>query len=387
MDKKYTLLLPIAGNAQRFVDAGYTMPKPLIMVGNKHIINWALSSINYTFCDVVFIVKRSHINVYAIDEILYKKFGKDIKIVVAEQDTRGSVETCLLAEDFINLELPLIVYTPDVFFEPVFDPSKIDTRLDGFILTFKANNPAHSYVKLDDRGDVVKTAEKQVISENAAVGIYYFKTGNCYVKYAKRLIADNIRTNNEFYICPIYNMLISDGMKIQIDQIEKMHVLGTPIELEFFINAVIARFGIKPVALCCDHSGFVLKEQAKEILVNHNIAFVDYGTYVKKDCDYNDYVSQAVAALGNKTCDFALGFCRTGQGINMLANKEKNVRGALVYDEYTARYAIKHNCANFFSIPSKDVTKEQLSAMVDIWMTTTFDGGRHLTRMKKTMDK
>ena len=141
---KYNLLLPIAGKAQRFLDEGYTMPKPLIMSKDKHIIDWSMDSFDTNDCNVIFAVRLEHINNFSIDDILRRKFGNDIKIVVVDRVTDGSVSTCLLAKDLIDNELPLIIYTPDVYFEDTFSPTEIDAALDGFLLTFKANSPAHS---------------------------------------------------------------------------------------------------------------------------------------------------------------------------------------------------------------------------------------------------
>ena len=115
--KKYNLLLPIAGRAQRFLDKGYTMPKPLIMSKDKHIIDWSMSSVDTSECNIIFAVRLEHINSFSIDDILRSKFGDDIKIVVIDRVTDGSVSTCLLAKEFINNDLPLIIYTPDVYFE------------------------------------------------------------------------------------------------------------------------------------------------------------------------------------------------------------------------------------------------------------------------------
>ena len=89
--------------------------------------------------------------------------------------------------------------------------------------------------------------------------------------------------------------------------------------------------------------------------------------------------------MNQKTSDFAMGFCRTGQGVNILANHLDGVRSALVIDEYTAEYAIRHNCCNFFAIPEKYVSEAQLDSMIKIWKKSSFDGGRHMTRMKKTI--
>jgi RpiB/LacA/LacB family sugar-phosphate isomerase len=383
--KKYNLLLPIAGRAQRFLDKGYTMPKPLIMSKDKHIIDWSMSSIDTSECNIIFAVRLEHINNFSIDDILRDKFGDDIKIVVIDRVTDGSVSTCLLAKDHINNDLPLIIYTPDVYFENVFSPSSIPEELDGHLLTFKANSPAHSYVELDESGMALRTAEKEVISQNAAVGVYYYKTGRMFVEYAEEMISKNIRTKGEFYICPMYNLMIRDGAKVGIHQVEKMHVLGTPPELEFFVEHVTARFGQKPVALCCDHSGFRMKEIAKKLLIKNDVPFIDFGTYKNRDCDYNEYVVAAVGSMQNKVSDFGMGFCRTGQGVNILANHLPGVRSALVIDEYTAEYAIRHNCANFFTVPEKYVSEDMLDRMIKIWKETTFDGGRHMTRMKKTI--
>lgn len=386
MTKKYNVLLPIAGKAQRFLNEGYTMPKPLIMAGTRHVIDWAMDSFNTEECNVIFAVRLDHIHNFSIDDILREKFGDDIKIVVIDRITDGSVSTCLLAEEHIDNDLPLFIYTPDVYYQPQFNPNEVPIDQDGFLLTFKANSPAHSYVEMDEEGYASRTAEKEVISQNAAVGVYYYKQGSTFVRYAKEMIEKNIRTKGEFYICPMYNLMIRDGMKVGIQQAEKMHVLGTPAELEFFVDHVMPKFGDKPIALSCDHSGFEAKEMARRVLEKNGVPYIDFGTYINKSCDYNDFVSQAVRAMRDKTCDFGVAFCRTGQGVNILANNFRDIRSALVIDEYMAEHAIRHNCANFFSVPSKYVSEADFDKMVKIWKETTFDGGRHMTRMKKTME-
>ena len=331
--KKYNMLIPVAGKAQRFADEGYSMPKPLIMAKTKQIIDWSLESVDTTDCNLIFAVRLDHINNHAIDEILREKFGDDIQIVVVDHDTDGSVSTCLIAKEQINNDMPLIIYTPDVYFQNTFDPDSIPEDSDGFLLTFKANSPAHSYVELNKDGIATRTAEKSVISANAAVGLYYYKSGRMFVDYAEEMVNKNERTKDEFYICPMYNYMIRDGMTVTIKQVEKMHVLGTPQELEFFVDNVCYEFGEKPIALCGDHSGFKTKEKTKRILDKHNIPYIDFGPVVSKDSDYNDFVSQATNAIQTNVCDFAMGFCRTGQGVNLAANHSDGVRGALLLDE------------------------------------------------------
>ncbi len=380
--KKCNVLIPMAGAGSRFVDAGYIMPKQLIMVDGTQMLDWSLKSINKDDCNLIFAIRQEHISNFSMDKILKSRYGDDIKIVVVDHLTDGSVSTCLLAKEYINNDDPLLIYTLDVFFEPYFNPSDLPDS-DGFLLTFKSNNDGYSYAQLDEDGYVSRTAEKEVISENAAVGVYGYKSGKMFVKYAEKMIDENIRTKGEFYVCPLYNLMIEDGLKVTTKPVEKMHLMGTPSELEFFTSHTLKRFGTKPIALCADHSGYELKEDAKKVLSQNGLEYIDFGTFVNKDCDYNDYVSQAVEFVNKGDCDFVLAFCRTGQGVNISGNKRKGIRGALTFDEYTAEHSIRHNSANFFSIPSKYVGVDLLDRMVKIWKNTTFDGGRHMTRIQK----
>ena len=384
MSKKTNILIPIAGRGQRFIDGGYAMPKQLIMVGDTQMIDLSLRSIaNKDECNLIFCLRRDHVNDFSLDKILKQKYGDDIKLIILDHITRGSVETCLTAKEYINNNDPLLIYTLDVYFENFFDPTKINQEVDGTILTFKSNNNGYSYAKLNKDGYVSATAEKEVISENAAVGVYTFKEGSEFVKYAERMIQEEITTRGEFYICPLYNLMIQNGSKIDIKEVDKMHLMGTPDELEFYLTHSLVKFGDKPIAICADHSGFDIKNKACDILKSKGIKYVDYGTFVDKDCDYNDYVSQAVDAVNRGFSDYIIAFCRTGQGVNIAGNKNKGIRAAVVYDEYAAEHAIRHNCANYFSVPSRVITSDTFSNMIDIWQQTTFDGGRHVPRITK----
>jgi RpiB/LacA/LacB family sugar-phosphate isomerase len=382
MKNKPILLVPIAGKGQRFVDMGFHMPKPLIMVDDKHIIDWSFSSINKDEYDIIFVVRKEHVYNFGLDLILKNKFGENIKIIETDKITSGTVASCLLAKDFINKDTELVIYTLDVYFENKFEVGSVED-CDGFILTFKANNPAYSYAELDKDGFVTRTAEKEVISENAAVGIYYFKSASEFVKYAESMITQNIRTNNEFYVCPLYNLMISDGKKIKTKQVQKMYLMGTPSELEFFKRNINKKFGSKPIALCSDHSGFELKEVTKNILKEKNIKYIDFGTYVKRDCDYNDYINQATQFINDGDCDFGFAFCRSGQGVNIAANKQKGIRSALISDQFTAEMAVRHNCANFFSFSERIVDRDLMIKLIDTIQNNTFDGGRHISRIQK----
>jgi dTDP-glucose pyrophosphorylase len=112
----------------------------------------------------------------------------------------------------------------------------LSTEIDGGILTFKASHPKWSYAKIDNSGFVTQVAEKNPISDNATVGIYYWKKGKDYVNFAEEMIEKDIRVNNEFYVCPVYNQAIEKNKRIKISEVEKMWGIGTPEDLESFLS-------------------------------------------------------------------------------------------------------------------------------------------------------
>lgn len=375
------LVIPIAGKAQRFIDKGFLVPKPLIMIEDKHMIDWAMDSIKYDECHLIFIVRKDHITNYSIDSVLREKFGDKIQIIALNEVTRGTLCTCLKAKHFIDNQDPLVIYTPDVYFGPQWDPMEaVRQNLDGLLLTFKANSPDHSYVKLAPNGKVIEAKEKEVISDQAAVGVYYFKHGADFVRFGEAMVESEVTTNGEFYVCPVFNYLVSNN-NVQTKLVEKMHVLGTPPDLDFFVNKTLKTFGDKPIALCCDHSGFQAKQKIKEVLAARGITFIDFGTYVENDCDHYDFLSQAVRHINAGTCDFGMAFCRSGQGFNIAANKARDIRSALVYDAFTAEFAVRHNAVNFFCIPGREI--DNMDVIVDNIINNNFDGGRHMTRIQK----
>lgn len=380
--KKYNLLIPMAGLGKRFLDAGYKVPKQFIYVDKKQLIDISLNCFDLSDCNLIFVVRDDQISNHNIDQILKSKYGDDIEIVVTDGLTEGSVCSCLLAEEYINNDIPLFIHTLDIEFSPQVIPENFvkRTHVDGTILTFKSNSTNYSYVSLSNDGYAIQTAEKKVISDHACVGIYYFKSGKVFCDNAKEMISRDLRTNGEFYISPLYNVLIEKGMKIDTLLVDKMHIFGTPKEFKFYKSNVVKKMGDKPIALCSDHSGYRTKQMIKEILEDRGIDYIDYGTSLENDCDYKYFIEQAVQAKRDGTCDFIFGSCRTGQGVNMCANKFKGIRSALIYDRYSARMSIRHNCANFFSFP--DNLNLDLDNIIDILLNETFDGGRHQARIQ-----
>ncbi len=231
------ILIPMAGEGSRFVSAGYVFPKPLIEINGKPMIQLVVENINIDG-NYIFIVKKEHYERYHLQTFL-NLIVPNCKIIQVDNTTQGAACTTLLAKEFINNEQPLLICNSDQFIEwesNEFMYSMESDNIDAGILTFKATHPKWSFAKLDENGYVSEVAEKNPISDNATVGIYYWKNGCDYVKYAEQMIEKNIRTNNEFYVCPVFNEAILDNKKIKTFNIEKMWGLGDPDSLKYFLD-------------------------------------------------------------------------------------------------------------------------------------------------------
>jgi len=234
---KMNVLIPMAGAGSRFQQAGYTFPKPLIEVNGKPMIQVVADNINVD-AQHVFIVQKSHHEEYSLQSVL-NNVSPGCEIVQVDGVTEGAACTTLLAKDLINNDEPLLIANSDQFVEwnsNEFMYSMVGDNIDGGILTFESNHPKWSYAKLDDDGFVSEVAEKNPISNMATVGIYYWSKGSDYVKYAEQMISNDTRVNNEFYVCPVYNEAVQDGKKIKVFNISKMWGLGTPEDLNYFLE-------------------------------------------------------------------------------------------------------------------------------------------------------
>lgn len=234
---KMNVLIPMAGAGSRFQQAGYTFPKPLIDVEGKPMIQVVVDNLNID-ATFIYVVQKSHRAQYNLDTLL-NLITPGCKIVEVDGLTEGAACTTLLAKEHINNDEPLLMANSDQFVE--WDSNEFmykmnEQKVDGGILTFKATHPKWSFAKVDEYGYVTEVQEKNPISDIATVGVYYWAKGSDYVKYAEQMIEKNIRTNNEFYVCPVYNEGITDGKKFKTFNIEKMWGLGTPEDLKYYIE-------------------------------------------------------------------------------------------------------------------------------------------------------
>ena len=236
-DDKLNVLIPMAGAGSRFEKAGYTFPKPLIDVNGEPMIKVVTDNLNVD-ANFIYIVQKNHREKYNLDTLL-NLISPNCKIVEVDGLTEGAACTTLLAKKLIDNDQPLLIANSDQFIE--WDSNEFfykmnETNAEGGIVTFRSTHPKWSFAKINEEGLVTEVAEKNPISDIATVGVYYWKRGSDYVKYAEQMIEKNNRVNNEFYVCPVFNEAIKGKTKIRIFEIEKMWGLGTPEDLNVFLS-------------------------------------------------------------------------------------------------------------------------------------------------------
>ena len=223
------ILIPMAGEGSRFAKEGYTFPKPLIDVRGKPMIQTVVENLDFD-SDYVFLVRKKHIEQYSgildtLDRITNGRFN----YVEVDGLTEGAACTALLAEKYIDNDEGLLIANSDQFisYEPEnFNTIKSLSGVDSIVFTFNDVHPKWSFVKTNSRGFVTEVAEKRPISNIATCGIYWYRRGSDFVKYAKQMIERDIRVNNEFYIAPVYNELIKDGKSLIPFYVSQMWGLG-----------------------------------------------------------------------------------------------------------------------------------------------------------------
>ena len=229
----------MAGEGSRFAKEGYTFPKPLIDVNGKPMIQAVVENLDFD-CEYIFLVRKEHIEKYeGMLDTLGRITNDRFQYVVVDGLTEGAACTALLAEKYIDNDEDLLIANSDQFieYEPEnFKAFKNLTNADAIVFTFNAVHPKWSFVRTNSRGYIVEVAEKRPISNIATCGIYWYRKGSDFVKYAKQMIKKDIRVNNEFYIAPVYNELITDGKSLLPFYVHKMWGIGTPEDLKNFLE-------------------------------------------------------------------------------------------------------------------------------------------------------
>ena len=237
------ILITMAGRGQRFIDAGYTVPKWRIEINNISLLEWSIDSLPLSLTTkLIFVCLKEHVENYNLKEFInlkYKTKVPKIEFVELDHVTRGQAESALIAQPLLDMQKPLLIFNIDTQFVSNTIVENLLKDPEGLLGAFTSNSLNFSYAALDGNNEyVVKTAEKEVISDYALTGLYYFKHPTDFIEATNYAIQNNITVNNEFYIAPIYNYLIAKGNKVIIDIVDEINILGTPSEVDLFKSKI-----------------------------------------------------------------------------------------------------------------------------------------------------
>ena len=246
------IVIPMAGRGQRFVEAGYQLPKPMIPIHGVPMIRLVIENLRPK-CEhrFIFIAQADHIANHGLGALL-TEWCPNSEVIPIGHITEGAACTVLLAKQHINNRDSLMIANCDQYIDADINhylAAMADGDFDGFIMTMTADDPKWSFVEQNALGLVTRVVEKEVISSEATVGIYNFRLGEDFVGAAERMISKDLRVNGEFYVAPAYNEMIAAGRSVGIHSIGSegagMHGLGIPSDLDAFK-------ALPPSEICCD---------------------------------------------------------------------------------------------------------------------------------------
>jgi len=235
-NKNLNIVIPMGGAGRRFAEKGYTFPKPLIEVEGQPMIQRVVQNLQVDG-RFIFIVDSATLEKYNLEKAL--KLLAPGCIVIPETGPRqGAAYATLLAREYIDNDHPVLLANCDQLVE--WDAMQFlykcqEQEMDGSILTFESVHPKWSYARTDEDGRVLEVAEKNPISNQATVGIYLWSKGSNYIRSLQQMIDKDIRVNGEYYVCPVFNEGIAQGLNFSTYQIQTMHGIGTPEDLEAYL--------------------------------------------------------------------------------------------------------------------------------------------------------
>lgn len=240
------IVITMAGRGSRFIEAGYKQPKYEIQAKGRSLFEWSMLSLTNFISEnsrVIFVCLREN----ASEEFIMQRCEhlgiKNVHILLIDNVTDGQATTAYLSKHLWSMEDPLLIYNIDTYVNQcALTPDMIHPDSEGWVPCFKAAGEHWSFVQLAKDGWAVDIAEKRRISDNATIGLYWFKQAKKYVEAYDRYFScpENL-VNGERYVAPLYRDLIHSGNRISISDIkfDHVHVLGTPAELQEFMSTPI----------------------------------------------------------------------------------------------------------------------------------------------------
>lgn len=224
----------MAGLGSRFSSQGYSDPKPLIKFLGKHMIQHVVEHVGLMQNEHIFLCQKTHVEKYKLHE-LFASFLSNFKIVEVDGLTEGAACTVMLADSVLNPDDEVLLVNSDQLVHWDRDLNELHgDDVGGAIYYFKGTGPKWSYARINREGYVIEVAEKKQISDYATSGMYYWKKWSYFMDAAKEMIAENDRTNNEFYVAPVYNYAIDK--KIIVIPVGAVDQVGTPEELNEYLE-------------------------------------------------------------------------------------------------------------------------------------------------------
>ena len=238
------IIIPMAGRGSRFTSTGINLPKPLIDISGKLMIEWALKNISgLNYSELIFIILKEHDVNFELSKKLLSFNIPKVKILIINDVTQGQLQTVLSAKESIQTEEDILISPTDTYVISNINHTieNRDSNCAGIISVINKEGNQWSFAKIDRFNKVTDVAEKQRISSLASTGIYYLSNGYQFVKEAERIITLDEKTHGEFYVIPIYQKLINKGYIINIDKAKEMWDLGTPESISLFKRHLSSR--------------------------------------------------------------------------------------------------------------------------------------------------
>ena len=362
------IIIPIFDICKELID---DFPKFFHKINNKFIFQYCLESINIENEKLLFIISERDSNNFGICDILSSLYKCEIKILensISVLDTLYQSKSLIPQNEIITIFAP-----PFTYFEPKMNLKNIDNR-DCHILLFKSNNPNHCYVNIKNN-KIIAVKEKEVIGNYALLGIYSFKN--------KNVLFDNFNfeENKKYYLSDILIKYLKKNIEINYTNIELVYPFKDKAYIDYLKKSIKNEFIF---GISCDHSGYNIKEKIINFLQSKSLKFIDYGAFLDRDCDYQDYISNQYKGFINNEFNFGISICRSGQGVNISAN-HTGFTSALIYSNWSAQMAIEHNNCNFFCFSERLIStkKYNIEDIISIILKKKFLGGRFLDRFIK----
>lgn len=231
------ILIPLAGSNQFFNETEYPYPRPLIEINNTTMIEHVIN--NYDTIkkekQFIFIVNSEECKKYHLDNVLNLLTDNNCKIIKIDNQTKGAACSVMMAIEYINNDIPLIIANADQLFDDnLADIISNFQDVDGGVITFNSIHPRWSYARVDEDKYIVETAEKRPLSKHAIAGLFYFKHGVDFINSAMKMIKKDASVNELYYISPTLNEMVLQNKKLIIQEIsnDKYHTFYTPQKIQ-----------------------------------------------------------------------------------------------------------------------------------------------------------